>query len=427
MEKLVIKLKQHTPLIHFQHDQEGATLRASEVKPKLDRFILSKMGDGNYEAGTKIAKEKGWLVGKGDHPSLNYKMRIVSSGKKDEFMLASYIKADFIRQLNNRQITAIINTPFFAQEKQNGEIVRNRLDWNKIDKKGIIEKDEISVNIWLMNNQLAVVLAKQIQSFFVSNNFGTRQSKGFGSFLPTAIQLNDETLSLNNNENILKEQFAFVYKKEVSDNKITTILSTINDDYKLIKSGRTRPNYAKSKLLLYSESLDNNTGWDKKYIKVNTNDSFPTEENDYYILKCAEKNRRSCYSKKSSYKYFRALLGLAEQYEFLLENPPLGNFNNKMIIKVKNKNIERYQSPLLFKVINRTIYIVGNEVSKEMLGKPFQFLANFQNDNGYKDEPVVENGEPIYTPSSFSLRDFIRFAMNDNTNNARLGYETIKQ
>ena len=82
MHKLEIKLKQHTPLIHFQHDQEGATLRASEVKPKLDRFILSKLGDGNYEAGTKIAKEKGWLVGKGDHPSLNYKMTINASGNE---------------------------------------------------------------------------------------------------------------------------------------------------------------------------------------------------------------------------------------------------------------------------------------------------------------------------------------------------------
>lgn len=34
-------LKQHTPLIHFQ-DQEGATLRATELKPKLDRFLREK-------------------------------------------------------------------------------------------------------------------------------------------------------------------------------------------------------------------------------------------------------------------------------------------------------------------------------------------------------------------------------------------------
>ena len=36
MKTLKVTLKQHTPLIHFQHEQYGATLRASEVKPKLD-------------------------------------------------------------------------------------------------------------------------------------------------------------------------------------------------------------------------------------------------------------------------------------------------------------------------------------------------------------------------------------------------------
>jgi len=36
MYKLEFTLKQHTPIIHFQHDQDGATLRATEVKPKLD-------------------------------------------------------------------------------------------------------------------------------------------------------------------------------------------------------------------------------------------------------------------------------------------------------------------------------------------------------------------------------------------------------
>ena len=52
MYKLEFTLKQHTPIIHFQHDQDGATLRASEVKPKLDRFIYSKWLDeenGNKE------------------------------------------------------------------------------------------------------------------------------------------------------------------------------------------------------------------------------------------------------------------------------------------------------------------------------------------------------------------------------------------
>ena len=49
MHTLTIKLNQHTPLIHFQHDQIGATLRASEVKPKLDKYIISRLGDEHYD------------------------------------------------------------------------------------------------------------------------------------------------------------------------------------------------------------------------------------------------------------------------------------------------------------------------------------------------------------------------------------------
>ena len=37
--KIKFTLKQHTPIIHFQSEQAGATLRATELKPKLDKFL----------------------------------------------------------------------------------------------------------------------------------------------------------------------------------------------------------------------------------------------------------------------------------------------------------------------------------------------------------------------------------------------------
>ena len=42
MQRLIFELIQHTPIIHFQAKDMGATLRASEVKPKLDKFILKE-------------------------------------------------------------------------------------------------------------------------------------------------------------------------------------------------------------------------------------------------------------------------------------------------------------------------------------------------------------------------------------------------
>src|SRR5690606_37665418 len=82
MNRLTIKLRQHTPLIHFQHDHIGATLRATEVKPKLDKFILTQPGNGNYDKGKQWAKEKKWLIGSSDN-ALDYKLRFTSSDKPD--------------------------------------------------------------------------------------------------------------------------------------------------------------------------------------------------------------------------------------------------------------------------------------------------------------------------------------------------------
>ena len=38
--KLTATLESQSPMIHFQARETGAVLRASEVKPKLDRFLI---------------------------------------------------------------------------------------------------------------------------------------------------------------------------------------------------------------------------------------------------------------------------------------------------------------------------------------------------------------------------------------------------
>ena len=50
MHKLTFTLKQHTPLIHF-HSEVDASLRATELKPKLDNFL---------HANTEV--EKKWKI-----------------------------------------------------------------------------------------------------------------------------------------------------------------------------------------------------------------------------------------------------------------------------------------------------------------------------------------------------------------------------
>ena len=464
MNRLEIKLKQHTPLIHFQHDQEGATLRASEVKPKLDRFVLTRLGKDNYdeisgeefdkvaslyekssqgkdfndlsrslqeqEVGKYLASQMKWFIGKGEHHALNYKMRIEvsSSNEREEFLLASYLKQDIVNSMQQENINAVSNTPYFAQEKENGIIAKasyKKSEWDKIGKKGILERGTILLTIFCLDDTAGGALLKKvaeyIQSFFVSTNFGTRQSKGFGCFTVTEIRLNGgNPLTLKNDVSLIKENFLFVYKKTIygnGANRITNIFSTINNEYKITKSGKTTPKpYVKSKMMLYAG--ENDLGWDKKYIKSKTDGTFRSTNGQEYHLKCSPENKKSSYANRDDYKYFRAMLGLAEQLEFQLANPPEGKSSNKMIVKICHPDISRYQSPLLFKVIDNDIYLVGNRVSVQMLNKTFNLTVTIQGDRDNKNVPI----DNIKTPMKFSLLDFMRFAMKDKS----LRYEQLK-
>ena len=60
MYKLEFELEQHTPIIHFQARDAGATLRASEVKPKLDKFILTQIGK-RFVKKTASTTEKNFI------------------------------------------------------------------------------------------------------------------------------------------------------------------------------------------------------------------------------------------------------------------------------------------------------------------------------------------------------------------------------
>ena len=104
---LQLKLKQHTPLLHFQHDQEGATLRATEIKPKLDEFILLTKGrkavHPEYFADADDA----------DKNALDYKLRI-SAEKSEEYVVASAIPRGVREDLDRARQKYLSDAPYFA-------------------------------------------------------------------------------------------------------------------------------------------------------------------------------------------------------------------------------------------------------------------------------------------------------------------------
>lgn len=420
MKTLKVTLKQHTPLIHFQHKEYGATLRASEVKPKLDRFIIEKLGGGNYD-NVKNQVQRTYpqlFIPKDGVFALDYKLKIKAFGNRNEYLISSYIKKEGKGTLDKYNILYIANSPYFAQENENKAVIKNRDEWDKIPRKGILydgaeliflAKDEVADSSEKKINIIDII-KKYIQSFFVITNFGTRQDKGFGSFTIS----NDKESEI---ENILKEEVAFCYKSKDNYKKndkpdFNLLFNEISAVYRKIKSGTILPKYEKSSLMEYYD--EKKIRWEKKYFKQQIIGKFKNAKGVVYRLK--DFHRKAKYNDEGMYKFVRAVLGLPGQYEFILENPPMNDSKNKLVVTVDGgEEVKRYKSPLTFKVINGYIYIIGDTVNPEILDREFKFYVNIDKEE-YKDKPIGA----LYTPSTFNLDSFMRDAMKTQNNYIKL-------
>lgn len=402
MGKLVIHLKQHTPLLHFQHGQQCATLRATEVKPKLDKFIKDKVGADKKLNSCFI----------GDSKALDYKMKIeIDDKKRDEYLVCSYLN---IKNLTRtRDMPAIIaKSPYFAQEEAVRKIVtvtRNNQKkfqvekWNNIGKKGLMWPI-LSISFFSLNQDVLNYIEEYIEDFFICTNFGTRNNKGFGSF--TVSKIGNEVVPLKQPDirKSLKKNFDFVYWKKTdihNDNERFNILfSTIVNDYRLIKSG-SGPK--KSAFFEYAKSKEYR--WDKPFIKSRL---LPILKKEGKSLLVKDKRNIKRNTDVTNSCFVRPLLGLAGNYSFLLgeENNPLQRIERELgVVNVKhNKNttdaeqINRFPSPLLFKVIDNTIYLVGNKDGvKPIINKEFSFFYN---------KNLVGT---LSTPKDFNLETFLDF------------------
>ena len=155
--KLEFKLKQHTPLIHFQHDQSGATLRATELKPKLDKFLIKHVFKNDFQ------KYKHFLVGydgkqkkPSDKDAFDYKVKIFPNGlpaitKPNKFL-------------------------YFAKEHK------------------MVSYESLTLIITSFHNAFLTEINKKLGDFLLITNFGTRSSKGYGSFVLENFRNHELTL-----------------------------------------------------------------------------------------------------------------------------------------------------------------------------------------------------------------------------------------
>lgn len=379
MYKLTFTLKQHTPIIHFQHDQDGATLRATEVKPKLDRFIISNCG------GIKACREShpGWFS-TDMHDALDYKLRIEDSQN------GAPIPIEYEERNNKFR-------PLFP-------FVFGNLE-NRTQKKVFRFSESIQLKFIIKSGPLKETISTYISEFFLLHNFGFRQTKGFGCF------------TVSDQHNFRDRPYSFTIKlKEFSsaEEKYHLLFKEIELLYKTLRSGINTSNfggiYFKSMMFMYAKSDAFREQWDKRTIREKLYSSHQT----YKRVKTnrTDENGTVNYSAPNKNNLlFRDILGLSTEQDWMnygeetTDSRGQTKFRTDKVTKESvNNRIDRFESPILFKpvILNDDtfrVYLVANSIPEAFLNHTFEI----------KSKSYPGNNFSAKTPQNFDISDFLDF------------------
>ena len=363
--KLELDLKCHAPIIHFQPsvNAKGATLRASEVKPKFDKYLWTKEPEelATYEL-------------------LPYKMKFIE--KKKEVI----------------------------DEKVADEYVDIPLYYAKDQKRMVITNPRIVITCF--DSTLQKLIVRHIKNFFIVTNFGAAQGKGYGSFTVIDPEKNDQ-FEQENIEKILMEEFGLKTLYKIDCNKlveklakfeaIKKIFRIIENFYKIIKGGINHKGYIKGFLFIRMNEKEIKN--EKAALKTEIID-HPYASNQNKVTQVSQiNNHKEC--------YVRALLGLSSSFAFKDQRKQNGGAVDVNIkISHADETIERFPSPLTFKVINNIVYIIPKKIDERIWEKEFVFTYELDKKRGHahgiqpKEKPEKLK---LDTPAlnDFCLEDFL--------------------
>lgn len=355
--KRTFELVQHTPLIHFQHDQAGATLRATEVKAKLDRFLWKKLGS---------IPDK-WLTGVpgNDRKALNYKLSF------------------------------LVSKPTVKDAKVAKGYFGNMGD---VPPKFLVSSGKVTMVVHSWLTDLLDTLESNIGAFLRSHNFGSRQNRGFGSF--TLLRENDirpekaySAFKVNQSDSIsLRGESLSIVTMEVIDWFYRSLRQGIN--HGTFDSGSsTYIPYLYMKPMLFQYAASKGIQWEKKTIKQwFFNTKLEQQKNHYPITD--DESKTALHFGSNNQKIVRDLFGLSTEQTWM--NYP-GKNNKPSITKEdaaltphmteeeKRKLIERYPSPLHFKPVQHsgddsmTVYFWAETIDDEYLNASFKIKKDGQN------------------------------------------------
>jgi len=414
MYKLEFTLKQHTPIIHFQYFLTHATLRSTELKSALDKFIIGEhcgcwSSDKTIRLKAAVDNEeyKKWLKHSREpsNPSFDYDIELI-----------------VLEPLNKKLIPAndLKKYGFFGNQP-------TEKDFNDKAKykKAIIEKELIKLIIKSPYPELLAEIDNLIAKFFLLKNFGTRQSKGFGCYYPV------EKYSYLHSQNILPFYFDVNEQElDVESNKYISVFQIINLFYNTLRSGLNvkegRPPdlrdhfYFKSLMWAYAKSK--NEHWDKKSIKnkyleeKQTDEDLKWKANSTEYIKLPENFPLGYKDKKGNEMQrhlWRDLLGLSSK-----EDAGSWKLSKEHDESDKNKKLSRFKSPIIFKP-----FLVGENQYRVFFGVAPELINQFKEGTAANTEAEIlgknfavkfnKSGNlKLRYPDKLDFPEYLEFAIN---------------
>ena len=361
------KLVQHTPLIHFQHSEPHACLRATEVKPKLDRFLIEQLekddrfGDGRW---------KKWFVGDGSQQSFDYMMRITPNSEQVE---RTHSIERAIARAEHRPPNANlheIHKNYFGN-MASGNSIQDTI--RETFKESLFYKDGLTLTIRCFIPELLTFIDEHIRGFFMMHNFGTRQRKGFGSF---TVDISTEPNAPKGFDLVGKYCPNAYYCKLDGNVNADALLDAVWVISAFLRSGfnRGEGNYVRGFVFRYFQREKNPLANDKAFVKQQVLHNVYDE--------ATRGEHLHPYGNNVRYRYVRGLLGTNENSRFC--RAPRGETREDRTVHNiyihSAEGVERFPSPLLFKPIGKFVFILPQKMPDEIFGSEFYILEKNQED-----------------------------------------------
>lgn len=432
------KLVQHTPLIHFQHSEPHACLRATEVKPKLDRFLIEQLekddrfGDGRW---------KKWFVGDGSQQSFDYMMRITPNSEQVDRTqsIENGIERAIARAEHRPPNASLheIHKNYFGNMASGNNIQDTVQAIQETFKESLFYKDGLTLTIRCFIPELLTFIDEHIRGFFMMHNFGTRQRKGFGSF---TVDISAEP-NAPKGFDLVRKYCPNAYYCKLDDNvNADALLNAVWVLSAFLRSGfnRGEGNYVRGFVFRYFQREKNPLANDKAFVKQQVLRNVYNE--------ATRGEHLHPYGNNVRYRYVRGLLGTNENSRFC--RAPNAHTPVYDIYTHSAEGIERFPSPLLFKPIGKFVFILPQKMPDEIFGSEFYILEKNQEDeydrkatseqklnylqteckNGMIKTPTAEELAPGANSGDEALKMFLdAFAkdFNDKTSDKGGGYGIV--